>query len=504
MADTTFESLAATISTHASTLHTHLNTHSHPYPSFAPTSPSTFPVGPATAAPAVREARIALLQACQDLTDLVLGPEESVVWRVLNSKYDLAALRELTNFGAFTAVPLPPADKSSTPAEISLPALATATSLPLDVLTRLVRHSATSRVLQEHRAGFVSHTAASAALARSPELRDNVMHNLNDAGPAAGAIGDAVKRWGEGMGFGCEPVTTEEANGDPAGEGATDAAGESKTETEGTNGKAVAAVNPGRTPFNHALATPLDFWAFLAQPSHAPRRSAFHGCMRSLTASDGFAASRLVDCGVDWKGIGSGGVVVDIGGSHGHVSATLARAYPHLQFQVQDRAEVITAALASLDDKLPSNVTFLPHSFLDPQPTHGADVYLLRWILHDWADDDCVRILRGIVPALTKAGARVVVNEVVLPEAEATQLEPAENAEKVNGIAPADGSARPAPVVEKLMRSMDLQMLGVLGARERSQGEWAALVRRADERFKVVRVHRPAGGVLGVLEIALQ
>lgn len=56
----------------------------------------------------------------------------------------------------------------------------------------------------------------------------------------------------------------------------------------------------------------------------------------------------------------------------------------------------------------------MPHDFLEVQPVHGADVYLLRWILHDWSDKYAIQILRNLTPALKK-GARVVVNDVCLP-----------------------------------------------------------------------------------------
>jgi hypothetical protein len=55
----------------------------------------------------------------------------------------------------------------------------------------------------------------------------------------------------------------------------------------------------------------------------------------------------------------------------------------------------------------------MAHDFFTPQ-TVVADVYLLRWILHNWSDKYCMRILRALIPAL-KPGARVVVNEDVRP-----------------------------------------------------------------------------------------
>ena len=63
----------------------------------------------------------------------------------------------------------------------------------------------------------------------------------------------------------------------------------------------------------------------------------------------------------------------------------------------------------------------MEHDFFEEQPVKGADVYLLRWVLHDWSDSYAVRILRALIPALNK-GARVILNETVLPPDEMVSI----------------------------------------------------------------------------------
>lgn len=48
------------------------------------------------------------------------------------------------------------------------------------------------------------------------------------------------------------------------------------------------------------------------------------------------------------------------------------------------------AALAS------GRIEFVVHDFFDVNPVRGADVYWLRYVLHDWSDEYCVRILGAI------------------------------------------------------------------------------------------------------------
>lgn len=58
----------------------------------------------------------------------------------------------------------------------------------------------------------------------------------------------------------------------------------------------------------------------------------------------------------------------------------------------------------------------MTHDFLlEDQPVKGADVYFFRWILHNWSDKYCVKILRGLIPAL-KPGAKIILNDNVLPQ----------------------------------------------------------------------------------------
>ena len=125
-----------------------------------------------------------------------------------------------------------------------------------------------------------------------------------------------------------------------------------------------------------------------------------------------YSMSHLIE-NFDFGTIGAG-TIVDVGGSHGQVSIAIAKKYPEVECIVQDLPDTI----AGLESRLPSNtrsrVKGMAHDFLTPQPVHGADIYLLRWILHDWSDKYCVKILQCLTPALKK-GAKIVVNDICIP-----------------------------------------------------------------------------------------
>ena len=59
-------------------------------------------------------------------------------------------------------------------------------------------------------------------------------------------------------------------------------------------------------------------------------------------------------------------------------------------------------------------MTFEEHDFFAPQ-TVEADAFFFRWSLRNWADKYCVLALRALIPKL-KQGARVIIQDVILPE----------------------------------------------------------------------------------------
>lgn len=81
---------------------------------------------------------------------------------------------------------------------------------------------------------------------------------------------------------------------------------------------------------------------------------------------------------------------------------------------MQDRPQVVALGQKNVPSHVRGRVEFRAHDFFQEQPVKDADVYMLRWILHDWSDKYAVRILQALIPAL-KGGAKVLLLEQVLP-----------------------------------------------------------------------------------------
>lgn len=108
-------------------------------------------------------------------------------------------------------------------------------------------------------------------------------------------------------------------------------------------------------------------------------------------------------------------IKVQVGGGKGHVSIVIARKAPDLAFVVQDLPEVVAMGEQELPPDLKSRFEFLPLDFWESSLVKGADVYLLRSILHDYPDELAIKLFKSIVPSL-KHGAKVILCEGVMPE----------------------------------------------------------------------------------------
>ena len=114
----------------------------------------------------------------------------------------------------------------------------------------------------------------------------------------------------------------------------------------------------------------------------------------------GLAARRDTDPlthALDWA---SCTTVVDVGGGWGPASIALAQRYAGPNFVVQDIEHVVVDGPAQVPAELKGRVTFAAHDFFTPQDVRGADVYIVRGVLHNYPDELCVEVLRAQIPGM--------------------------------------------------------------------------------------------------------
>jgi len=192
----------------------------------------------------------------------------------------------------------------------------------------------------------------------------------------------------------------------------------------------------------------LDLFAWLARD---PARSAeFDATMRGRTSALLAAGLPLVE----WP---AAGMVVDIGGGSGHLLEQVLAGRPELRGVVFDLPHVVEGARAPLAAAgLADRVELAAGSFFEAVPA-GGDLYVLSNILHDWSDRDATAILRSVRTAIPAHG-RLRLFEAVLD----------------------------APGVGGLGAQLDLHMLVLLGAAERTQNAWRALLAEGGFRLTVI------------------
>jgi len=104
--------------------------------------------------------------------------------------------------------------------------------------------------------------------------------------------------------------------------------------------------------------------------------------------------------------------ILDAGGGTGELAFALLRAYPKLTATVMDLPEVIREA--EPPSELTERCRFAAGDFFEPWPVRSDAVVLAR-VLHDWPDDEAVRILARARDAMPTGGTLYVV-EMVLDE----------------------------------------------------------------------------------------
>jgi hypothetical protein len=200
------------------------------------------------------------------------------------------------------------------------------------------------------------------------------------------------------------------------------------------------AVRSGESQTEKALGMP--FFDYLA--AHPDEGALFGAAMASMSAPVIRDAVEVID-------IAGATTVVDVGGAHGSFALGMLERHPGLDAIVLDLPHSLPGARAAAVERgLDDRFAAVGGDFFKEVPQ--GDILLLKFILHDWSDDDCVRILSNCRDAL-HPGGRIVITEIVIDD-------------QAPGIAPL----------------MDIAMLASAGSRERTLAEFDDLSIRSGLR----------------------
>jgi trans-aconitate methyltransferase len=218
-------------------------------------------------------------------------------------------------------------------------------------------------------------------------------------------------------------------------------------------GEFVATVRCGHTQASAALG--VDFFTYLEQNPDLGRE--FSAGMSSVTAHWARDVTALIDTTHVSR-------AVDVGGANGALLQLLQQANPLLHGVIFDRPHVVAELARS---PISERTTVAGGDFFESVPR--GDLYLLKFILHDWDDDSAATILRRCREAM-EPGGRIAIIEMIVGDL----TDPGQQA-----------------------TLMDLGMLAALNGRERSLREYDALLESAGLRRTAVQ---PTSGPQSVIE----
>jgi SAM-dependent methyltransferase len=212
------------------------------------------------------------------------------------------------------------------------------------------------------------------------------------------------------------------------------------------------AVQTGELPFDRIFGMP--FYKYLEQ--HPDDLKVFGESMTSLSGTENpeiaaayqriHKASRI-------------GTLVDVAGGHGSLLAMILKANRKLKGVLFDVPPVIDRAKEDQHvtaRAVAGRCALMAGDFFESVPA-GGDVYMMKYVLHNWEDESCVKILSNCRDAMNPKGRVLIADPVI--------------------------SADNRPEWGKLL---DIQMMVLLSGRERTKDEFAVLFRKAG--LKLTRV----------------
>jgi len=210
-------------------------------------------------------------------------------------------------------------------------------------------------------------------------------------------------------------------------------------------GDLLYAVETGEPAFKHVFG--MDRYEYLEQ--HADAALRFNAAMALLSAQ----LRRAVVATYDFSRFK---MAVDVGGGQGGLLLDMLRTNPTLRGILFDTAAVAQAV------PITDRFEVVAGNFFESVPS-GGDIYLLSHVIHNWSDDDSVRILRNCRDAMDDDGTLLIV-EMIMPDEYGA-------------------SFSNYPLV-----MTDLQMFVMTGGRERTEAEFRALLAAAG--FDLKRIIR--------------
>lgn len=175
-----------------------------------------------------------------------------------------------------------------------------------------------------------------------------------------------------------------------------------------------------------------------------------------------------------------------MGGGWGHVCVNIAKAIPHAdrhdlpQFVVKDLQKMINNGLdqrpetAEHDQAIIDSISFEKYNFIeDINQSDSADIYMFRFVMHDWSDSRVITILKNIVLNMGK-DAHIFIMDYIIPTQHVFPLV----VERLKRFVNAHILATMSVTLTFATRTMDMAAMSILAGKERTEDDWGQLITR--------------------------
>lgn len=201
------------------------------------------------------------------------------------------------------------------------------------------------------------------------------------------------------------------------------------------------SVETGETTFNAVYKKQFFDWS--TQPENAGEAAVFNDAMTGIS-------EMCIPAFLDAYPFDSFGSIVDVGGGHGAVLRAILREHSGVRGTLAEMPSLLPTAHAAIEkDGLAGRCEAVACNFFESVPA-GGDLYFMKNIVHDWADERALRLLKNIRAAIPDTGA-LLLAEAVLDDS-------------------------PAPHFAKMI---DIEMIAFVGGRERTADEFRQLLAQA-------------------------
>ena len=211
-------------------------------------------------------------------------------------------------------------------------------------------------------------------------------------------------------------------------------------------GNLMHSVKTGEIAFDNYFSA--DIWKYFSQ--HPEDAAVFNDSMSGMTAAANEAIMSVYDFSPFRK-------VIDVGGGHGGLITSILKQNPEATGVLFDAPPVIEGARPKLEaNGVANRCEAVAGDFFKAVP-EGGDVYVMKWIIHDWEDEKAITILKNCRRHIQPNG-RLIIVDCVVPENDEPDFS----------------------------KTFDLNMMVMTGGKERTAVEFEQLLAAAG--FKLLRV----------------